>query len=126
MLHDSRVFRVTWMGPIGPSSALELARQLTEHTLTLCTGFRLGPLVLVNDSLSPDGAQEYAVFSARDNFQLESLTVNRIEADELAWMLLRLADERSPSGMGPVCAWDSHHRLRPKQYEHGESCPHCA
>lgn len=48
---------------------------LLTHTWTLCTGFRApnGDLWL-NDSLSEDGAQEYAVI--RHGRQIESVTVS--------------------------------------------------
>jgi hypothetical protein len=57
MMHDRRSFSVT-----NVESAEELARTLTEHTWTLCSGFRLGRYLFLNDPTSEDGAQEYAVF----------------------------------------------------------------
>lgn len=54
-----------------------LAEKLTNHTWTLCTGFRLTVgdrvLLFLNDSTGEDGAQEYGVF-APDGRQLESIT----------------------------------------------------
>lgn len=55
----------------------ELAGLLTEHSWTLCTGFRFraGDQVLhfLNDSTGEDSAQEYAVL-AEDGRQLETIT----------------------------------------------------
>ena len=55
----------------------ELAELLTEHTWTLCTGFRLvaagQELLILNDSTSENGAQEYGVFLL-DGRQVESVT----------------------------------------------------
>ena len=46
----------------------------SPRSWTLCTGWRLGDLVLVNDSTSEDGAQEWSV--SRGGRQVESLTVS--------------------------------------------------
>ncbi len=42
-------------------SAGELAEKLTDQTWTLCTGFRLGEYVYLNDSLSENTAVEFGV-----------------------------------------------------------------
>ena len=72
MLHSRRTFCVTDVGTIE-----ELAEKLTEHTWTLCAGFRLQTpeqtLLFLNDSTSEDAIQEYAVLS-EDGRQLESIT----------------------------------------------------
>lgn len=74
MMHDRRIFSATTV-----ESAEELARTLTEHTWTLCSGFRLGRYLFLNDSTSEDGAQEYAVFREPEGSlelyrQVESIT----------------------------------------------------
>ncbi len=69
MLHRRRRFSVADV-----ASAEELATTLTEHVWTLCTGFRFGGYLYLNDSLSPDGAQEYAVVRESDRIQVESIT----------------------------------------------------
>lgn len=56
MFHADRVWCVA-----EATSAEELARQLTETTNCCCTAFALGNYLFLNDSTSPDGAQEYAV-----------------------------------------------------------------
>lgn len=82
MMHTTRRFQIADV-----ASVEELAKKLHEHTWTLCTAFRVGDLVLANDSTSPDGAQEYAVFrplkdSAGHYKQIESLTVSWFESEE--------------------------------------------
>lgn len=57
MMHPGRRWGLT-----EAPSAPWLAHQLAEHTWTACTGFRFGDVLFLNDSTSPDGAQEYAVF----------------------------------------------------------------
>jgi nicotinamide riboside transporter PnuC len=62
MLHIGRRHSVTVVDDIS-----ELAAKLTEHTWTLCTGFRCGGWLFLNDSFSEDGAQEYSVLRATPN-----------------------------------------------------------
>jgi hypothetical protein len=72
MIYDRRVH---FVGDV--ATVEELAEKLTSITWTLCTGFRLRHgnqvLLFLNDSMSEDGAQEYAVFS-KEGLQLESIT----------------------------------------------------
>ena len=56
MWHDRRGFQLDWAGDLD-----ELVEKLTEHTWCRCQGFFLWPLMMLNDSTGPDGAQEYAV-----------------------------------------------------------------
>jgi hypothetical protein len=67
MFHRGRTHRVAEI-----ETAAELAERLVEHTWTLCTGFRHGGLLWLNDSTGPDGAQEFAV--VREGRQIESIT----------------------------------------------------
>ena len=55
----------------------QLARDLTDRTWTLCTGFQFGSYLFLNDSTSEDGAQEYAVLKRLPNgqyLQIESIS----------------------------------------------------
>jgi len=70
MMHRSRRFAV------GNLLATELADKLKESTWTLCTGFRCGRFLWLNDSTSEDAVQEYAVVRESDMFQVESITVS--------------------------------------------------
>jgi hypothetical protein len=73
MLHNHRRWCVT---PAESPDAL--ARQLTEQSWTCCTGFRLENYLWLNDSTSPDAAQEFAVVRLSDQdrsaVQIESIT----------------------------------------------------
>ena len=90
MIHRNRVFQVIEE----VHSIADLAESLTQHTWTLCTAFRLivapgaEPLLFLNDSLSEDCVQEYAV--VRGGRQIESITFSwcsRGEAyNSIAWL----------------------------------------
>ena len=67
MLHKKRSFTVEAV-----ETAEELAKKLTQYTWCGCNGFRLGDVLYLNDSFSPDGAQEYGVVYAGK--QIESIT----------------------------------------------------
>jgi hypothetical protein len=82
MLHDKRIWCIT---PV--SSAEELIDRLHRHTWTLCTGFRLGEYLFLNDATGEDGAQQYAVLHDRGEGrfrQIESWTVSWMNRDQLA------------------------------------------
>jgi hypothetical protein len=59
-------------------SAEELAKKLAETTWCCCTGFELDGYLWLNDSTSPDGAQEFAVLKLNGPnakpVQIESIT----------------------------------------------------
>lgn len=102
MMHKNRRFQIADV-----ASVEELAKKLHESTWTLCTAFRIGDLLLCNDSTSPDGAQEYAVLRpSKDNDgrhkQIESLTVSWFESEEkLRETLQSIVDgEWTESSMG--------------------------
>jgi len=73
MLNQKRVWCV---GDV--QDAEELAQKLGV-TWTLCAGFRLGNYLFLNDSISEDGAQEYAI--VRDGKQIESYTFGWMDAE---------------------------------------------
>jgi hypothetical protein len=71
MLHNDRRWCVSDV-----ESAENLALKLTETTWCCCTAFEIGDYAFLNDSTSPDGAQEYAIVR-RDRkrlIQIESIT----------------------------------------------------
>lgn len=84
MIHTDKVFQVVDVATIEA-----LTTDLTEHTWTRCTGFRLQGLLFLNDSFSEDGAQEYAI--VRDGRQVESITFSwqsRAEVySTIAWLI---------------------------------------
>jgi hypothetical protein len=73
MFHNRRVWCVSSV-----ANAEELARKLTETTWCCCAAFVLGEYLWLNDSTSPDGAQEYAVLKRNGRhgtpIQIESIT----------------------------------------------------
>ncbi len=78
MLHSSRRYGLSEV-----DTAEALAKLLTEHDWTGCTGFYVKgrrDVLFLNDSTSADGAQEYAVF--RDGVQVESITFGWCTADK--------------------------------------------
>ena len=72
MIHTDRVFGVKEVPDIET-----LANQLFHYTWTGCTGYQLDDFLFLNDSFSPDGAQEFAVFRITDGkfIQIESITI---------------------------------------------------
>ena len=95
-----------------------MAAELKRHTSWVgCAGFQLGQVLLMNDSSSEDGAQEFAVVVADSGHQVESLTVSWFEEERLAGTLERLANghewvtmERDwPAGQDPRERIDTPH-----------------
>lgn len=86
MLNDNRVFKVEEV-----ASVHELAEKLTTQSWCLCNGFKItvddNELIFLNDSLSEDGAAEYAIY--RDGTQVESVTFGWIEEVDRAADLIR-------------------------------------
>jgi hypothetical protein len=110
MMHSNWRFGVYEVASVG-----ELVENFTQHTWTLCTAFSLENLLFLNDSLSEDGAQEYAV--VRDGRQIESITVSwmsRAEAhNTLDWLLRGGGEDYGPVSPTLEAAEDHH-------------CPLCA
>ncbi len=90
MIHKNRTFQIVE----DVTSIALLAENLTQHTWTLCTAFKLvaapdaEPLIFLNDSFSENGAQEYAVIC--EGRQIESITFSwcsRGQAyNSIAWL----------------------------------------
>src|SRR5437016_8877000 len=97
MLHHHRRFAVTVVASIE-----ELTEKLTEHIWTLCTCFAYQGLLLVNDSFSEDGAQEYAVY--KEARQIESLTVSWMAQERLQEVIEALLRGEYTEILGPVAA----------------------
>lgn len=120
MLHDRRVWCVSDV-----DSAEELARKLTETTWCCCTAFQLGEYLFLNDSTSPDGAQEYAVVKRMgDNGrpeQIESITFGWCDAAKaLEYIHETLAGHYDRSGFQCQVA-----PALETPEQHGR-CAHCA
>ena len=120
MFHDHRVWCI---GEV--TTAEELARKLTETTWCCCTAFVLGEYLFLNDSTSPDGAQEYAVVKRTGGNgrpeQIESITFGWCDAAKaLAYIQETLA--------GHYDGGDFRREVAPvleSPEQHGR-CAHCA
>ena len=77
IMHRSRTFKVVDV------SAEQLVGCLSEHTWILCTAFRCGPNLWLNDATHEDGAAEYAVFRESDMAQVESITTSWCTREQL-------------------------------------------
>jgi hypothetical protein len=110
MIHASRRFHLVEVDSVG-----QLVEDVVRCTWTLYTGFSFQGLWFLNDSLSEDGAQEYAV--ARDGQQMESITVSWMSRAELHHTIDALL-QGSDVDYGPV------HPLIDQAEDH--HCPLCA
>jgi len=90
MLHDHRTWTLADI-----ESPDELAEKLTQQTFVLCQGFRLEGLLFLNDSLSEDGAQEYALVEEATGIQLDSLTVSWMTPERFLVCLEEISKQRS-------------------------------
>jgi hypothetical protein len=113
MFHCRRRFSVADV-----ASAEELATKLTEQVWTLCTGFRFGGYLFLNDSLSPDGAQEYAVVRESDSVQVESITFGWCTRDRALRLIENIVAGRCHESYG--CA------TNPIEPSASHRCPACA
>ncbi len=119
-MHQARRFRV-----VDVVGAEDLAKKLTEQTWCLCAGFRLGGLLLVNDSTHGDGAGEWAVFKVPAGAtpvvaalrQIESITFSWMTSGKALGLLEALRDGRLRSPMGTATVRCDHP---------AGDCRHCA
>lgn len=121
MIHTDRIFNIK------TCSADEMIADF-EHTRswTLCSGWRVGDTLYLNDSFSEDGAQEYAVIRAQSDgkqAQFESVTFGWMEPEAIAAFIRETwnADLTQPEWRKlPLLAVSV-------RTDHGEgTCPLCA
>ena len=112
MLHKHRRFVV-----VDVATAEELAHKLTQYTWCGCNGFRLGELLFLNDSTSPDGAGEYAV--VRQGRQIESITFSWCDEPKALDYIRRLAAGTLGADYGAIT------NVIETPAQHG-TCHHCA
>lgn len=99
MLHKTRRWSLVVVEPA------ELVEKLVNHSWTLCTGFECPPgsnVYWLNDSISPDAPEEYAVVRRRADGsfeQIESITVSWCDAAGLAEYI---ADFGQPARQGAL------------------------
>jgi len=119
MLHANRRFCVT-----SEDDAKELAHKLTARTWTLCTGFRHARYLLLNDSFSPDGAQEFAAFKIPESgsrfVQIESITFGWMHEREALALIRELVRGSCDNVM------HMEHELTLESPEQHGRCPLCA
>lgn len=119
MVHESRRFSF-----VEVATAEDLAEKLTNHTWCCCNGFKYKDLFFLNDSFSPDGAQEFAVlqFKEPDIYeQIESITFGWCKQDEALKYINELFE-------GPRTLYARYHAdslTIQTAREHGR-CGHCA
>jgi len=120
MIHKDRVFNIK------TCSADEMIADF-QHTRswTLCSGWRVGDTLYLNDAFSEDGAQEYAVIRVTpdsttlqfDSVALGWMSANRIEAYiHETWNCDLASAEWKDGWRTPVQVND----------RHSDSCPLCA
>lgn len=117
MWHKNRSFSVADV-----VTAEELAKKLTQYTWSLCNGFRLGELLFLNDSTSPDGLQEYAVVHEPTSIQVESITFGWCNCEQ-ALELIREVQRDVAKGTNLDLDRITNKIQTPQ--EHGR-CGHCA
>lgn len=91
MFHKNRIHSVKVY-----ESPEEMAKWLSEYSLTLCTGMQYKNTVWLNDSTGEDSLQEYAVCRYKDAEtleQMESITVSWCTKAELMMYIKWLAGE---------------------------------
>ena len=109
MIHDNRAFRI-----VDIESAAELAEKLTQHTWTLCSGWRHQARLYLNDSFTEDGAFEVAV--VKDGIQIESITFGWMKEPE-AFNMIQQIDS---------CAYDNQNYGTVEVKYHPEgTCRYC-
>lgn len=78
-------------------AAYQLADWLTQMTWCGCNGFEYNGYLFLNDSTSPDGAQEYAIYRILNNGQhkkTESVTFGWMSYQEaVTWIKTRLTKD---------------------------------
>ena len=120
MLHKKRRWQVR-----RAASADELAGHLTGSTWCLCTGFELEGYWFLNDAISEDSAQEYAVVKqpgpGGKAIQVESITMSWCTyAEALAYIRRTVAGDFDDS----LLACEVSPRIESPD-QHGR-CPLCA
>jgi hypothetical protein len=108
MIHTDRVFGVMAIPDIST-----LANQLFHYTWTGCTGYQLGDYLFLNDSFTPYGAQEFAVFRITDldYIQIESITIWTSNEEHLEGVLSQSMQFRMNLGTHQLLLEDvSEHR----------------
>ena len=117
MFHENRKWNVIEVDDRG-----ELAKKLVEHTWCCCNGFIHRGYYIINDSTSPNGAQEYGIVPVSDpTRQVESITFGWCGLLQATSYLRQIAESEFDEGF-----WGS--GINPKQVTQDPThhCHHCA
>ena len=118
MFFEDRVYRVSDVGSAGV-----LAESLDCVDWPICTAFRLGSLMLVNDSPDDyipgrDGGSTGQVYAVvRDGRLVERLAVSGVGLERLRETISEIAARRRGADLGPAQIDTGH--------QDGFSCPGC-
>lgn len=126
----------TWMiADANGLTADEFAEKLTEYIWTLCQGWRRGDVIYLNDSLSEDGASEWAIVLAlnyRPAYRGQccaALHGSQFESVTFGWMTTKAAAAlvREFDIPEKVCELADKHGyfIEARLHEPGEPCPAC-
>ena len=119
MLHERRGWCVA-----EAETAEDLAVKLTEHSWTLCTAFRLGDYLFLNDATSEDGAAEFGIVKPVRGgayVQIESITFSWTTTEKAKELIRRTLDGKYDE---QILARDLSLRIETPEV-HGR-CAHCA
>lgn len=105
------------------ATAEDLASMLTGHDWTLCSGFRHGGYLWLNDATGPDGAQEYAVVREDDHTQVESITFGWLHAARGLAIIREIVDGAGGDFSASFGSIDPRLIETPAQHSR---CRHCA
>lgn len=124
MVHDTRPFNIGSIATL-PEAARELIR---VRSWVLCQGFEVSVApdvswLLLNDSLSEDGAQEYAIClrTAEGIKQVDSYTVSWATEQELTEFLLKAEADRQAGTLAFLYG-----QVAPLRPHPSPSCSRCA
>ena len=95
MIHRNRRYQIQSCYDLA-----DLVQRLTTSTWCGCQGFCWNGLLILNDSFSADGAQEYTI--VKNGKEIESLTVSWMTPDQLTATLEHLATDPDPVTYGTV------------------------
>lgn len=122
MMHSTRTHRVSDVAELR-----ELAEKLATRVWPLCTGFRHGWLLLLNDATSEDGAQEYAVFHEGSGRQIESLTCAYTDSEKLVETIQEILAGKNEIAQKALALGDADQGKRPKLDKNVQhTCRFCA
>jgi hypothetical protein len=96
MFEEKRIYKLTEVQTptdeaIKRENISACAKMMASQTQTLCTGFKIGEYLFLNDATSEDGAHEYAVMKIKQEIDqpqttLKVILCDKIESATMDWM----------------------------------------